>query len=308
MGSCQLSCMLSGLPITQGTEVRAFLIVMPEKIYLHEDGEGSQPMRSTDIFAPLTTGIKGTWDETGRGFIAGNDTVYFDMAARHFFPGYGGDASAQINKFMNSRVLAKKRAVDLRPAFAEKKLPRNMVAVSFIREDVYLKALEIDEYRLDMADILEDVQSIRESFEKLYERRSRSGETKEYLLDSIREGMDSCVPFCRVWGLQHIYAVSFEEEGAIYKPYSYALLDAAVNNVPQATDIAVNIAQHLHFTSILNGLNKLWQPSFLASFNMSGTLSLAYEFNKAVADMAADQYEKSLPKGEPGLRGPSSSL
>jgi hypothetical protein len=82
MGIYNVNCSISGLPITKGTEVRAFVLA---ETPLWVRGESASSPCS--FYMPVTVGIFGKYDEAG-GIKECRPSVAFDLAIENFFANY----------------------------------------------------------------------------------------------------------------------------------------------------------------------------------------------------------------------------
>ncbi len=271
MGSFNMTCSVSRLPITAGTPVRAFLIAQPS-------AEPDYIFHPSSVYTPVAPGIAGKYDDYGRiedvSLSAG-----FDFFREKNLPHLKGDPESLFDSATHEKITLKRLG---------QALPCK-TSLAFVREDVYREVLRLSGRsaidRKKMEKDLRQMQAAVKDYRTL---------TKDYTpgqVDMIMARSAYSIisraskTECAQWYLTPFFESVSDNDVVAYQQAALGHIIGELEKDPKISkktvDMAMEMAELLRFDYALRDLCVMWQPST----NLVGQetpYKLQMEFNKAV--------------------------
>lgn len=287
MGSYNIDCALSNLPIEESTKVRAFILA-ETKGHL-----GRNSFYSSSAYTPISVGAVGEYNDYGK-ISSVKSSNLFEIAVKHYFPSYNGTPEQLINDIRSGTVSSTKGDIFNKGQFN--------LEIAFVREDVYQSltkfkynfenndpTLKNDFYITD-EDLRKDLTLLQEQVNEWFDVSEDYGVAQEAMLDvMLQQGLQG-----KLSTLSMLFA---KQEGDLFSKFIQPYKTNLINKLKQTAtltqeivDDARELGEYLHLNNhVLPGLSKLWLPST----QMVGG-STPFLLHQAFADAVSQISEKEL--------------
>ena len=282
MGSFNVSCSVSRLPITTGTPMRAFILA---GIKTPQDKMIFNPEA---LFVPLTAGLSGTYNDYGGIEDCKKPSPLFSATQAHYFPHYSGTAENLIDSLREEP-----QALSLH---RHGKAHACETSIAYIREDVYRQIMRYnpnegkftEDYCIDRKKLSAELKNIKKAFEKSAQLHQQS-----LLYVSVKSPEQLALIKNVYFEVNHDWRLAplfhnYPENSLLHAAMEPCrtrlerlLLQEKGAPKKETLDLAAEILEHLHFNRVLAELNVLWQPTVLMA-GQEPSFTLHHAFNKAV--------------------------